>query len=329
MSYQDIKGHNRIISFLKREKRSHRFRGSAYLFCGPEDIGKSKVALEFAKALVCDSEDAVGCDICSGCLMVEKGLHPDVHWVMPEGPGGFIKIEQIKTLRESIALRPYEASAKVYIIKDCHRMNPEASNCLLKTLEEPPAQATLILLSSQPNRLFATIRSRCKILRFTNLDVDTRVSIMTEQLGYAGPEARFASRLANSGIPVSLLSKQMQMDLFDFRDRILNEFFSEGPLLPEGSFLFNISRQKLQFALSVLISFFRDVMVLKSGLPELVINKEIMELIESFASKLSFEHIEPLMNNIADIGFYIERNVNLKLVLNSLKLRFSQIGLSI
>jgi len=135
------------MSFLKEAIKNEKI-ASAYLFVGPQGSGKRKTALEFTKELT-----GFG------------GNHPDI-FLIEKGDSASIKIEQIRFLREKVALKPYEAPRKVFIICDAQDMTEEASNALLKTLEEPPPNNVIILLSTSINRMLLTILSRCQIIKF-------------------------------------------------------------------------------------------------------------------------------------------------------------------
>jgi len=154
-------------NIIKGGKLAH-----AYLFAGPEGAGKRSTAKELAKALNCERASFDSCGECSSCRKIDKGIHPDVNWIAPEGAGKMIKIEKIRGLKSSINLTPYEGKIKVYIIDKAHKMNEEASNSLLKTLEEPPQNSILILISEKPETLLYTIKSRCQEMQFKSLQVE-------------------------------------------------------------------------------------------------------------------------------------------------------------
>ena len=130
MTFKDIKGHTKQIYLLQQNVKKMRLAG-AYLFTGPEAIGKSLVAKALAKALNCLENCPEGCDSCISCRKIESNQHPDVHFIN-KGYSQEIKIEDIRGLREEASLRPYEARYKVFIINDAHNLNDESSNAFLK-----------------------------------------------------------------------------------------------------------------------------------------------------------------------------------------------------
>jgi len=155
-------------ALLRAIERGH--LAHAYLFEGPPGVGKRNAALGLAMALDCRAAPGAGCGVCDVCRRIEAGIHPDVPTFGPTGAGGQIVIEDAKAILALARTRPHEAPARVVIVEDADAMNPNAANCLLKTLEEPLGGNHLILCTSAPDRLLPTIRSRTQRIRFRQLD---------------------------------------------------------------------------------------------------------------------------------------------------------------
>ncbi len=180
--FKDILGQDLAVKILKSSLASGRI-SHAYLFYGQEGVGKRMTAIAFAQSLNCQTTVVGGqwlvnsephptffkdaCGECISCRKIGEGNHPDVEYVT--SPGRQIKIDQIRELKKRAYLKPMEATRKVYIIDDAGQMTREASNSLLKTLEEPPGFVVLILITSNINQLLPTIRSRCQLLYFHSL----------------------------------------------------------------------------------------------------------------------------------------------------------------
>jgi DNA polymerase III delta' subunit len=167
----------------------------AVLLTGPPSIGKTTLALDLAATLVCTVADpsARPCGTCRGCRLLASGNHPDIHRLRPEGPGGQVRIEQVRALATELALLPVEGGARVAIVEAAHRLNDDAQNALLKTLEEPPSGVTIVLCADEEERLLPTVRSRCARVRLG--PVGTRdIEALLEELGLADPPR--AARLA-------------------------------------------------------------------------------------------------------------------------------------
>ena len=165
MSFSDLPEHRSIAEQLRRSLQHGRL-AHAYLFAGPRDCGKEAMAKTLAKALNCLKKEADSCDRCDSCKRIDENVHTDIHWVQPESRSRRITVEQIREFERSIHLRPAEARVKIGIIVDADCMGEEASNAFLKTLEEPPAQTVILLLSAEPQRLLPTILSRCLKISF-------------------------------------------------------------------------------------------------------------------------------------------------------------------
>ena len=174
MSFAAFTKQEDAIQLLQRSLARQRL-GHAYLFCGDDLEHLGLVARTLAKTLNCQnpgkSENVPGapdcCDECSSCRRIDAFNHPDVQWVRPESKSRVITIDQIRDLMQTVFLRPTEAEYKVAVIVAADRLNPQAANAFLKTLEEPPKRSVLILLSTDSGRILETILSRCLRLSFS------------------------------------------------------------------------------------------------------------------------------------------------------------------
>jgi len=140
----------------------------ALLLSGPAGVGKRQFAARLAAALVCEQEtiSAQPCGACRACNLATSGTHPDIQWLEPEEEGKAIRIDAVRALIGRSTLTTQARGSRVFLISPAHAMNRAAANALLKTLEEPTASSTLVLISSEPHRLPATIRSRCQEMVF-------------------------------------------------------------------------------------------------------------------------------------------------------------------
>lgn len=198
MKFSEIVGQEVAVNILKnsiQNKRSHH----AYLFVGPDGVGKRTTAIAFAKALNCRfSTD--GCGLCDSCRKIERGIHPDVELISPTEGGLTISIDQIRNLQRKVSYKPLEGEWKVYIIDDAASATEEASNCLLKTLEEPPSRVILILITENIYRLLSTVRSRCQLILFRQIPRVLIEKILREKYQVAPDEARSLAWLSSGSI---------------------------------------------------------------------------------------------------------------------------------
>jgi|WetSurMetagenome_2_1015567.scaffolds.fasta_scaffold00068_15 DNA polymerase III subunit delta' len=181
MSLSGVIGHEKPVRILLGTIKRGRVP-SSMLLSGDSGIGKAFTALNFAKAINCQSpSNSDACDKCPSCVKIARASHPDVVTIVPENDE--IKIETIRQAEEILWLKPYEGLKKVLIVDDADRMNIGASNAFLKTLEEPPPDSLIILISASPDRLPDTVRSRCMHVRFRPLSTEACQKVISLQSG--------------------------------------------------------------------------------------------------------------------------------------------------
>lgn len=164
--FENIVGNEKIKIELEDAAKKRKFANS-YMFIGEESIGKELFAKEFAKSIMCINEVYHDKCECDSCIKFDALSNPDYMEIHDEK--NMIKIDQIRELEDDIARKPIVSNKKVYIISDAKCMTEEAQNCLLKTLEEPPKYATIILITSNENKLLPTVQSRCMKIKFSKL----------------------------------------------------------------------------------------------------------------------------------------------------------------
>jgi DNA polymerase-3 subunit delta' len=183
MALREIIGQDRALRILLGTLKRDRVPSSV-LLSGDSGIGKRLAAINYAKAVNClEPVDFDCCDKCMSCKKIDSEMHPDISMIVPEND--VITIETIRNTQEVISLKPYEGRKKVLIVDDADAMNIYAANAFLKTLEEPPDDSLIILISSNPERLPDTIRSRCVNVRFYPLPVDGCREVVLKKGGFA------------------------------------------------------------------------------------------------------------------------------------------------
>ena len=175
--------------FLKRAI-AQRSLGHAILLAGPQSIGKRTLAFDLTAALLCNAQPGDPCWECIQCKGILRQQHPDLHLVELEEGRKSIRMEQVAALQRAVALRPYQAAQRVSLIFDAHLLQPEASQRLLKTLEEPPPHNTLVLTATSTHLLPQTLLSRCQMWRLTALP-QRLVQSTLEQRGVPEKDAAF------------------------------------------------------------------------------------------------------------------------------------------
>ena len=272
MSFDRVLGQGRAKEFVQTALRRGRL-GHAYLFSGPDGVGKTLFAIELAKVLLCRSGSEQACDQCPDCRMADHGQHPDLHITEAMGVSRVIKIDQAREVRRILHLMPVQADRRIVILREAERMAEPAGNALLKTLEEPAAFALLILTSAQPGVLLPTIRSRCQEIRFGPLSPDQVRQVLSDQPAYGDEEVQFAAAFAE-GSPGRAI-QVIESGCFEIFDGVVNGMFQ----LPGGD-LFALSdeirewtrsvsralepqRERLRELLRLLSCAYRDVLLLR------------------------------------------------------------------
>ena len=235
-----IVGHDRVKTLLSRGLQDGRVP-PALLFAGPEGVGKKALALAVARGLLCETPAGEACGRCSSCLRILRTLeslddvrrkiedereptlrnyrlHPDLILAEPWRTG--LKIDQVRQLVQELQGRPYESRARAVVIDDAHRMTEQAQNALLKSLEEPPATSHVFLVTSAPQMLLTTIRSRCQLFRIGPLPLTLLGRHLEERLGVEPAEARLRAALASGSLGAALA---FESDAYrDRRERLLS-----------------------------------------------------------------------------------------------------------
>ncbi len=196
MAFSAIVGHDRLKDFFLRAQRRSR-TPPALVLCGPVGIGKRTLALEAARAFLCETGSGDACGACKACDRVARRMHPDFFLVEP-APAS-IKIEAVRDLVREVQSRPFEAKTRAFVIDDAHLMTEQAQNAFLKSLEEPPFTSRILLVTAEPDRLLPTIRSRCQTLRATAL-ASEQVEAFLRARGVAAPEARLRAVVSAGSI---------------------------------------------------------------------------------------------------------------------------------
>ncbi|MBS2032768.1 MAG: DNA polymerase III subunit delta' [Deltaproteobacteria bacterium] len=256
----------------------------AYLFGGPEGAGKELAALRFVQALNCEKAQGVACGTCGECKRIANHGHPDVNWVMPEqeliarklagrtdfsdAPSRDIRVAQVRKLIERLALKALTARRKAAVLVRAERMNPQAQNALLKTLEEPPPETTLILVTSAPDALLPTIRSRCLRVPFVPLPLEQVAAEVALQRKLPMSTATLCARLAQGS-----LSRALELDADRLAERA--ELFRDVASLkhddarPALALAERLSeRPEAEWALGMLELWLRDQLLLADGLDD-------------------------------------------------------------
>lgn len=316
MTFANIIDHDRQKEVLRLALKNNRL-AHAYLFEGPEGIGKKLMALGLARALFCEEGD--GCGECAACRKVDHLNHPDLHLLAAEGAQ--IKIDQVRKLQQDISLRPLESNVRICLIDGAEALNAAAANALLKTLEEPLPGTLMILLSSKPEMLLDTINSRCQRLRFNRLSRTRLAEILEHRLDLSEQEAQVMAALSNGSFKKAFGENRSLY--LDRRKQLLKSLISlsNGSIFPLFELAQELADDKDNLAdiLDILQSFYRDLLLLQHGRPE---NELVnIDLRETLFAQSRTEQVSGLLKKLEALDqarLHLQRNVNRQLAMETM-----------
>jgi len=333
--FNDVLGQARTAQQLQQAMRADRV-AHAYLFRGPAGVGKAKMALTFAAALLCSEVPEDSCGRCRDCSRVAGGNHPDVDLIEhPEGKR-YIYIEQIRRLTDTAHRTNVESDWHVFIIRDAERMQNEAQNALLKTLEEPPPGRVLILVASRPDRLLPTILSRCHHLRFQPLERGHMMQVLEDQTEFERDDIEPAVACAGGSVGRALLL--LRTDALALCDNLLprvealrtTEVFPLAEELQEAASgkdkELEGRRQHVRLILDLLTAYYRDVVLLsEQEKPEALCFPGRMDSIRELARRLGAGAAERIVELLWRARTRIEQNANIRLTLEDAFLSIAEL----
>lgn len=325
--FQDIIGHNQIVEHLKNairmEKVSH-----AYILNGENNSGKMMLAESFAMALQCEGEGVESCMNCRSCRQAVEHNQPDIIYITHEKPN-VISVDDIRhQLNNDIVIKPYSSKYKIYIVDEAEKMNIQAQNALLKTIEEPPAYGVILLLTTNADSFLPTILSRCITLNLKSVNEDLIKEYLMKKYqipdyqadvcaAFAQGNVGKAIQLASSGefnelksAALSLVKKLEDMDLYELNGCIkqINEF-----------------KSKIQEYFDLLTLWFRDVLYMKAtnDVNNLIFKDEVYD-IKKQATKRTYSGIETILQALEQAKVRLNANVNFDLVIELLLLTIKE-----
>jgi DNA polymerase-3 subunit delta' len=319
MPFTGILGQDNSIALLSRSLATGKI-AHAYLFDGIEGCGKKMTALAVIEAVFCGGSE--GCGHCPSCHKVAALQHPDLHLVEPDG--AFIKIDQIRELQRELSFRPFEATKKACIIDGADRLNPAAGNALLKTLEEPPGNALLILITANPDGVLPTVLSRCQRLHFAALPEAAIESILRER-GTAPEAARIVASLAGGsmGKAIEIGEESALIERKSFLEMVGTLSLGEiTPLFAMAEELAGDKEHTLEL-LGLLTTFLRDALLMRCG-DSRVVNTDLLSLVEREAAQFSGNEIMERIGHVTETRAAISCNVNTRLALEVLFMRLAE-----
>jgi len=310
-------GHEWAVDMLKKHVANGTTR-HAYLFAGPPGLGRRTLALRFAQALNCQTPVSTGipCGQCRDCRQIEAMQHADLTVIQADSEGGTMKVDQIREARRTLTLKPYQSSYRVSIFLRFQEANDSASNALLKTLEEAPSYAVLILTADNPEQLLPTIVSRCEVLRLRPLMVE-KIQRELETRGLETGRAKLIAHISGGrfGYAMRLIEND---SLLEKREGRLNDLLALLPASRVEKFAYadKLSKDKDSMRQAILfwLSYWRDVMLRTAQAESPLVNVDRNVEIEDIAGRMDLSSARLVVSGLESALEKMDRNVNSRML---------------
>ena len=321
MSPWPVIGHEWATALLTQSIRSGR-PSHAYLITGPSQVGKATLARAFAQALVCEAGQGEPCGACRTCQRVAQGRYPDVQLIAAEKNA--IQIDQVRALQTDAAVAPLEGRRKVFIIQEIERATLPAANALLKSLEEPPPQVSLLLTATRRDQVLPTILSRCQIVGLRPLPLAQVDAALRERWHVDEERAALLARLSGGRLGWAVTA-HTDPELWQARAKYLDDLLA---LTAEGhlgrlTYAETLSRAgtDIDTALGLWATWWRDVLLVQHALDDEVLNLDRKAQLLQQAGLFRAEQAESALRDLGQTARRIKANVNARLALDVLLLR--------
>ncbi|MFP3974952.1 MAG: DNA polymerase III subunit delta' [Chloroflexota bacterium] len=327
----NVIGQDKAVNSLKRSLEAGRLF-HAYLFVGAEHVGKMTLAITLAQALNCASTEAP-CGECHICRRIASGNHPDLQIIRTGATNGSqqhkeISIEQVREVQHMVSLRPYEGNYRVIITQDAEYMSEGAANCFLKTLEEPPPFTLFILLTSDASGLLPTIISRCQRIDLERMPFHIARQALTTEKGLSPERAELLARLSGGCIGWAISAADDE-NIVDDRSQVMERLISVArwdiserfAFASELAGEFSNDRASVRTKLALWLTWWRDLLLAKSGCTDFITNIDRREEVERQAGQYETWVIHNMIRSIRETMQRLDRNANPRLALEVLMLQ--------
>jgi len=324
MAFKDIVGNERIKHILRLALQKRRVPNSL-LFCGPEGVGMREMALTLAKALLCDEKGEDACEVCASCrsikLETDENRCPDFIVYTPDKD--VIKIEFMRELKELAYIKPMLGGRRVFIVDEAEKMNEPAANAILKILEEPPSFTYIILITTNPDLILDTIKSRCRTLSFSPISQSDIEKALRDK-GLDENKAKILSVLSRGNLEQALdmdwaeVSERRQAAWRLFRALVRRENASEF-LESYGYLKRKDAEKELPAVLEIFSSFGRDLILIKEGgSPGLLLNPDFEAVLRQETEGFSLEQALHFLARVDTALIGLDRSLNVGLLVSTL-----------
>lgn len=312
-------GHSRAINLLSYALKSGQV-SHAYLFVGAPNSGKMALAIDLAQAVNCQGADPP-CKECRSCQHIASGNHPDVQVISTLPDKKLISIEQVKAMQADANLTPFEGRYKVFIYQDAEKLSQDASNRLLKTLEEPPSYVIIMLLTSNENDMLPTVVSRCQRIDIPAMPVKTIEDYLLANLGVPPQRARLIAWLSKGRLGWAIRATEDTAILETRKNEIAAfiELRSAGlsrrlAYSAEIAARFSKKREDVERMLDLWLLWWRDLLLVKSGNAPMVTNIDYEPELHEQAEELDLDRIYSVLMGLRQVRKQLDANVSPRLV---------------
>ena len=331
-----IHGHDWAVNLLRTHAAGDKLR-HAYLFVGPQSVGRRTLALHFAQALNCTHPPGVGefCGSCRDCRQILSMTYPDLSLLEPEEGHKDILIDQVRALQHTLALTPYSASYRIALLPNFQRTTVQAANALLKTLEEPPDRVVLLLTADALENLLPTIVSRCEVIRLRPASLDSTRAFLQSKMDLTNEKARLITHLSGGRIGAAIRMAEDSTEMARRRDHmetflglISAKRVERFKLAESLSKPHETARQKVGEVLPIWLSFWRDVFIRASGARLPLVNVDLEPQVDMVAVQLDAESARALVIAHEKAFQQLDAYANVRLLVETLMLRWPYLSLS-
>jgi DNA polymerase III subunit delta' len=317
----ELVGHEGAMDLLRRDLVAGRL-AHAYLFTGADGVGKRTLAVQFARAINCEEPPAPGdlCGRCRSCRLIASGKHPDLFHLQPEGSGARIPIDSTRELIQAVTLKPIEARRRIALLTDFQRALPNAANALLKTIEEPPPSALLLLTAESADELLPTIVSRCRVVPLRPLTETAVAQALQERWKMAPARAELLARLSGGRLGWAVEHAQIEdwdaerEALFQAWSQILRgNRFARFALAQKTA----VGREETRETLQVWQSFAHDLLLRTISEDAEVTNIDFLAPLEKLAAGVSPDRARRWLSALRRAEEQIDHNANVRLALEA------------
>ena len=321
--FKDIIGHEKIINHfqtaMKRGQVSH-----AYILEGEMGSGKKMLAQAFAQALECEEETGESCNVCHSCMMAGSGNHPDIIWVTHEKPNTISVADIRSQVNGDISIKPYSGKYKIYIIDQAEKMNEQAQNALLKTIEEPPSYAVILLLASQTGSFLPTILSRCITLSLKPVKEERIKEYILTHTCLTKEEADFCAgySMGNLGKAMELATNETRIEMKKSCTGLLSKIH-QMEIYQVIGYLKELSdyKEDIMEFIDMMLVWFHDILIIKTTKSDKrIVFKEEFPIMSRIADHMTYEGLQNILCAFDKTKLRLRANVNFDVALELLLL---------